>query len=174
MSSTWYLTASAQLITLNFYSCFWGNYWFLRQFYNAHWREAPLYTVRDKVWLNGQKITMTCLMKKLDHKWLSPYPVEKVISHNTYWLKLPSYFSQIHCLLNHPLKTLQHRCYLWMCSTRPTPTHSPQQSQRIQSRTHPGQKKIQRETWTPGMLERIWHWRGQMETSWGCQRHCSA
>jgi len=43
-------------------------------FYDAHWREAPLYAVRDKVWLNRQNITMTCLMKKLDHKWLSPYP----------------------------------------------------------------------------------------------------
>jgi len=49
-------------------------------FYDAHQRESPLYEVGDKVWLNGQKITTTWLMKKLDHTWLSPYLVEKAIS----------------------------------------------------------------------------------------------
>jgi len=48
-------------------------------FYDTHHREAPLYEVRDKVWLNGQNITMTWLTKKLDYKWLGPYPTEKVI-----------------------------------------------------------------------------------------------
>jgi len=52
----------------------------MAQFYDAHQKEAPLYVVRDKVWLNGQKITMTHLMKKLDHKWLGLYPVNKVMS----------------------------------------------------------------------------------------------
>src|SRR5882672_7833528 len=56
----------------------------MTHFYDAHWREAPLYVVGDKVWLNGQNITMTCPMKKLDHKWLGPYPVVKVISGSTY------------------------------------------------------------------------------------------
>src|SRR5882724_598676 len=68
----------------------------MAHFYDAHRREAPLYTVRDKVWLNGQNITMTRLMKKLDHKWLGPYPVDKVISQNAYRLKLPSSFGQTH------------------------------------------------------------------------------
>ena len=31
----------------------------MARFYNAHWREAPLYKVRDRVWLNSQNITMT-------------------------------------------------------------------------------------------------------------------
>src|SRR5882724_601904 len=65
----------------------------MAHFYDAHRRDAPLYTVRDKVWLNGQNITTTCLMKKLDHKWLGLYPVDKVISQNAYRLKLPSSFS---------------------------------------------------------------------------------
>src|SRR5882724_11000186 len=72
----------------------------MAHFYDAHRREAPLYTVGDKVWLNGQNITMTHLMKKLDHKWLGPYPVDKVISRNTYRLKLPSSFGRSHPLFS--------------------------------------------------------------------------
>ena len=64
----------------------------MARFYDAHRREAPLYAVGDKVWLNGQNITMTHLMKKLDHKWLGPYPVDKVISWSAYRLKLPLSF----------------------------------------------------------------------------------
>jgi len=68
----------------------------MARFYDAHQREGPLYMVGDKVCLNGQNITTTCLMKKLDHKWLGLYPVDKVISWNAYRLKLPSSFGQIH------------------------------------------------------------------------------
>ena len=39
----------------------------MAHFYNAHCREAPLYTFGDKVWLNRQNITITHPMKKLDH-----------------------------------------------------------------------------------------------------------
>jgi len=63
----------------------------MAHFYDAHCREAPLYEVRDKVWLNRQNITTMHLMKKLDHKWLGL--VDKVISQNAYWLKLPPSFS---------------------------------------------------------------------------------
>jgi len=66
----------------------------MASFYNTHQREAPLYKVRDKVWLNGQNVTMTQLMKKLDHKWLGLYLIKKVISQSAYRLKLPSSFSQ--------------------------------------------------------------------------------
>ena len=31
----------------------------MARFYDAHWREAPLYKVGDRVWLNGHNITMT-------------------------------------------------------------------------------------------------------------------
>src|SRR5882724_7875690 len=50
------------------------------QLYNAHHSEAPLYEIGDKIWLNGKNITMTWPTKKLDHKWLSQYLIEKVIS----------------------------------------------------------------------------------------------
>src|SRR5882724_11870720 len=68
----------------------------MAHFYDAHWREAPLYMVGDKVWLNGKNIAMTRPMKKLDYKWLGPYPVDKVISQSAYRLKLPSSFGQTH------------------------------------------------------------------------------
>ena len=58
-------------------------------------RETLLYDVRDRVWLNEQNITTTCPMKKIDHKWLGPYPIEKVISMSAYQLKLPSSFGHI-------------------------------------------------------------------------------
>ena len=35
-------------------------------------------------------------MKKLDYKWLGPYPVNHVISRSAYCLKLPSSFGQVH------------------------------------------------------------------------------
>src|SRR5882724_9630695 len=68
----------------------------MAQFYNANCREAPLYEVRDKVWLNGHNITTTQPTKKLDHKWIGPYPIEKVILRSAYRLKLPSSFSRTH------------------------------------------------------------------------------
>ena len=58
-------------------------------FYDLHHQAAPIYKTGDKVWLNAQNITTTHPMKKLDHKWLGPYTVNKVISQNDYGLQLP-------------------------------------------------------------------------------------
>ena len=58
----------------------------MARFYDVHCQHAPTYKVGDKVWLNAQNITTTRPMKKLDHKWLGPYTVNKVISQNAYWL----------------------------------------------------------------------------------------
>src|SRR5882724_1198358 len=65
----------------------------MAQFYDTHHREALLYEIGDKIWLNSQNIMMTQPTKKLDHKWLSPYLVKKVILQSAYCLKLPSSFS---------------------------------------------------------------------------------
>src|SRR5882724_7364557 len=62
--------------------------------------ERHHYTMWDKVWLNGQNITMTRPTKKLDHKWLGPYPVKKAISQSAYCLKLPSSFGQTHLVFS--------------------------------------------------------------------------
>jgi len=50
--------------------------------YHVH-KETPLYKTGDKVWLIGHNITTSQLMKKLDHKLLSPFMVEEVILQNT-------------------------------------------------------------------------------------------
>ena len=66
----------------------------MARFYDVHCQHAPTYKVGDKVWLNAQNITTTHPTKKLDHKWLGPYTVNKVISQNAYWLQLPPSFGR--------------------------------------------------------------------------------
>ena len=68
----------------------------MARFYNAHRREAPKYSVGDKVWLSSENIRTTRPTKKLDYKWLGPYTIDRVISHNAYRLKLPVSFGQVH------------------------------------------------------------------------------
>ena len=51
----------------------------------------------DNVWLNAQNIMTTQPMKKLDHKWLGSYTVDKVISQNAYQLQLPFSFGHTQC-----------------------------------------------------------------------------
>ena len=68
----------------------------MARFYDAHRREAPKYSVGDKVWLSSENIRTTRLTKKLDYKWLGPYTIDRVISRNAYRLKLPMSFGQVH------------------------------------------------------------------------------
>src|SRR5260221_5634942 len=49
-------------------------------YYDHQRSPAPAYEVRAKVWLNAQNYMTTHLTKKLDHKWLGPFVIEKVIS----------------------------------------------------------------------------------------------
>src|SRR6266446_10389691 len=49
-------------------------------YYNHQRSPAPAYKVGAKVWLNTQNYTTTHPTKKLDHKWLGPFVIEKVVS----------------------------------------------------------------------------------------------
>ena len=69
-------------------------------FYDIHHQHAPTYKVGNKVWLNAQNIITTRPTKKLDHKWLGPYTVDKVISRNAYGLQLPSSFGHTHLVFS--------------------------------------------------------------------------
>ena len=68
----------------------------MAQFYDVHRREAPRYSVGNKVWLSSENIRTTRPTKKLDYKWLGPYTIDWVISRNAYRLKLPTSFGQVH------------------------------------------------------------------------------
>src|SRR6266481_4534811 len=52
----------------------------MAQYYDCWRSPAPAYEVGAKVWLNAQNYTTTCLTKKLDHKWLGPFVIKKVVS----------------------------------------------------------------------------------------------
>jgi hypothetical protein len=49
---------------------------------------APAYQVGDWVWLNGAKIKTERPTKKLDHRWLGPFKITKVVSSHSYRLEL--------------------------------------------------------------------------------------
>ena len=68
----------------------------MAQFYDVHRREAPRYSIGNKVWLSSENIRTTCPTKKLDYKWLGPYTIDQVISRNAYRLKLLASFGQVH------------------------------------------------------------------------------
>src|SRR5258707_8736743 len=49
-------------------------------YYDCRRSPTPTYELRAKVWLNAQNYMTTHPTKKLDHKWLGPFVIEKVIS----------------------------------------------------------------------------------------------
>ena len=56
----------------------------MAHFYDLHCQDTPTYQVGDNVWLNAQNITTTHPMEKLDHKWLGPYQIDKIVLWYTY------------------------------------------------------------------------------------------
>ena len=60
-------------------------------------------------------------MKKLDHKWLGPYPINKVISRNAYSLELPSSFGRTHPVLSVVLLRPYEADPVLECHTPPPP-----------------------------------------------------
>src|SRR6266436_7507831 len=84
-------------------------------YYDCQRSPAPAYKVRAKVWLNAQNYMTTCLTKKLDHKWLGPFVIEKVISPATIKLHLSPRERGIHPVISvsnvcpyHPDPILEH------------------------------------------------------------------
>ena len=92
----------------------------MAQFYDVHQHNTLKYNVSNKVWLSSENIRTTHLTKKLDYKWLGPYDIEWVISHNAYQLKLPTSFGQVHpvfsitllCPFESDPITECHKCHL--------------------------------------------------------------
>ena len=57
-------------------------------YYNRHRIPTPKLKPGDLVWINNSNIQMTCLSRKLNHRNLGPYPVERCIGHGAYHIKL--------------------------------------------------------------------------------------
>ena len=72
----------------------------MARYYDRRRSPAPAYEVRDKVWLNAQNYTTTRPTKKLDHKWLGPFVIEKVISPAAVKLRLPPRERGIHPVIS--------------------------------------------------------------------------
>jgi Chromo (CHRromatin Organisation MOdifier) domain len=69
--------------------------------YYNRWRSpAPVYKVGAKVWLNAQNYTTTCPTKKLDHKWLGPFVIKKVVSPAAVKLRLSPHEQGVHLVIS--------------------------------------------------------------------------
>ena len=93
----------------------------MAHFYDLHHQTAPVYKVGDKVWLNAQNITTTRPMKKLYHKWLGPYAINKVVSRNAYGLQLPTSFGHTHLVFSVVLLQPYHQDLIPEWQTPPPP-----------------------------------------------------
>src|SRR5260221_10847184 len=84
--------------------------------YYDRWRSpAPAYEVGAKAWLNTQNYMTTHPTKKLDHKWLGPFVIEKAISPTAIKLHLSPCKQGIHPVISvsnicpyHPDLILEH------------------------------------------------------------------
>src|SRR5258708_5770876 len=68
-------------------------------YYDHQRSPTPAYKVRAKVWLNTQNYTTTHLTK-LDHKWLGPFVIEKVVSPTAIKLCLSPHEQGIHPVIS--------------------------------------------------------------------------
>lgn len=58
--------------------------------FNRHHLPTPSYNKGDMVWLNAKHIKTKRPTKKLDHRFLGPFEIDKKISSHAYRLKLPA------------------------------------------------------------------------------------
>ena len=68
----------------------------MSHYYNRCREPAPEYIPGDKVYLDGSDIRTSRLSKKLAHRFLGPYIVERHVGVNAYCLHLPKSMSRLH------------------------------------------------------------------------------
>ena len=68
----------------------------MAKYYDRHRQQAPQFQAREKVWLNAQNYTTDCPMKKLDHRWIGPFKILKVISPAALKLQLTAKQKGVH------------------------------------------------------------------------------
>ena len=52
----------------------------MARYYDQHRQHAPQFQVGEQVWLNTQNYSTNHPMKKLDHWWIGPFKILKVVS----------------------------------------------------------------------------------------------
>jgi len=68
----------------------------MAKYYNRHRNPAPEYHPGDKVFLEASDISTTRPSKKLSHKYLGPFPIERRVGPLAYRLRLPHSMKRIH------------------------------------------------------------------------------
>src|SRR5258706_16450681 len=71
----------------------------MKWYYDRNHQVAPEYRVRDKAWLSLQNYSSDHPMKKLNHKWASPFTITKVISPAAIKLHLSTQEKNIHPII---------------------------------------------------------------------------
>src|SRR5258707_13317352 len=72
----------------------------MKSYYDQNRQVAPEYKVGDKAWLSLQNSSSDHPMKKLDHKWASPFAITKVISLAAIKLRLSAWEKNIHPIIS--------------------------------------------------------------------------
>jgi hypothetical protein len=72
----------------------------MSRYYNQRRLPTPTYQPGDKVYLDASDIKTTRPSKKLSHRQLGPYPVERQVSKSAYRLRLPNSMGRLHPVFN--------------------------------------------------------------------------
>jgi hypothetical protein len=72
----------------------------MARYYNQRRTPAPVYGPGDRVYLDASDIHTTRPSKKLSHRRLGPFPVERRIGMNAYRLTLPPSMKRLHPVFN--------------------------------------------------------------------------
>jgi hypothetical protein len=72
----------------------------MARYYNQRRTPAPEYNPGDKVYLDGSDIKTTRPSRKLSHRRLGPFPVERKVGSNAYRLRLPPSMGRIYPVFN--------------------------------------------------------------------------
>jgi len=72
----------------------------MARYYNQRRLPTPTYKPGDKVYLDASDIRTTRPSKKLSHRQLGPYVVERQVAKNAYRLCLPQSMSRLHLVFN--------------------------------------------------------------------------
>lgn len=128
----------------------------MARFYNAKRSEHPKFKVGEKVWLDGENISTTRPMKKLDNRWYGPFTVEAIVSDNAYRLAMTPPFKRVHPVFH---VSLLRRYTPDTIKERPQPTN-PEPEINEKGETVYEVEKILDSRYRWGRLEYLVKWKG--------------